>query len=154
MNAENKVSETLLQKPIEVKIGNTTYYVEKPKLSTLYLVSKDISELMLSDAINKDDIVPCILNMINNDAERQAKIIATFILGGKIIRKERFNPFKKSLQKLTEEVFDNVDCEQANRIISECLSFGSIGFFLQTTISLRGANLSEPTKTEATARGE
>lgn len=154
MNVENKVSETLLQKRLEVSIGSKTYYVEKPKLSTLYLVSEDISKLMVTDCSDKDNIVPCIINMINRDAELQARIIAKFILGGKRIRKERFNPFKKTLNKLTNEVFDNVDCEQANRIISDCLSFGSIGFFLQTSISLKGANLSEPTKTEATARGE
>lgn len=149
MSVEKETEGTILQKPIEVTIGKKIYYVERPKLSTLLLVSEDISELMGADGIDMRDssiLIPHILRMIRHDAVRQARIIATFILGGERIDGERYNPFRRSLKKLTRKVMNNVDCVQANEIISKCLTFGNIGFFLSTSTSLRGADISQPTK--------
>lgn len=170
MSVESQVKKAISQE-IKVAIGDKEYKVKKPTLHTLLMVCDDIAELMSADGMDASDsnsIIPHITKMISHDAERQARIIATFILEAKNIkewtekrvRRRIFGlkvceeVYRNNLAELTEEVMDNIGCREANNIIAECMTFGDIGFFLQTSISLRGANVSSPTKTEATARGE
>lgn len=169
MSVEKEVKKTLSQ-TIDVNIGNKKYKVKKPTLHTLLMVCDNIADLMGADGIDISDnsiVIPHIAKMISHDAERQARIIATFILEAKNIKvieekrlKRKLFWFKHetverdNLKELTCEVMNNIGCKQANEIIAECLSFGDIGFFLQTSISLRGANLASPTKIDQTARGE
>lgn len=170
MSVESQVKKAISQQ-IEIEIGGSKYKVKKPTLHTLLMVCDDIAELMGSDGIDASDsntVVPHIVRMISHDAERQARIIATFILEAKNIEEHVERRLKRkifgiklyeevyrnNLAELTERIMDNIGCREANQIIAECLTFGDIGFFLQTSISLRGANMSSPTKTKATARGE
>lgn len=170
MSVESQVKKAISQE-IKVTIGDKEYKVKKPTLHTLLIVCDDIAELMSADGVDitdNDVLIPHMVRMISHDAERQARIIATFIIEAKNVREwveKRYrrkifgvkvyeDVYRNNLAELTEEVMDNIGCREANQIIAECLSFGDIGFFLQTSISLRGANMSHPTKTEATARGE
>ena len=170
MSVESEVKKILAQQ-IDVTIGDKTYKVKKPTLHTLLMVCDDIAELMAADGVDMNDnsaLIPHITRMISHDAERQARIIATFIIEAKNIRewtekrvKHRIfginlceEVYRNNLEELTKEVMDNIGCIEANNIIANCISFGDIGFFLQTSISLKGANLSHPTKTQATAHGE
>lgn len=163
MSVEQQVKKTIRQE-INVTIGEKEYTVKKPTLHTLLMVCDDIAELMSADGVDLKDnslLIPHITKMISHDAERQARIIATFILEAKNIKERKVKRFirkklglRNNLTELTEEIMDNAGCMDANNVIAECLSFGDIGFFLQTSISLKGANLAQPTKTEATARGE
>lgn len=170
MNVEQQVKKAISQE-IKVTIGDKEYTVKKPTLHTLLMVCDDIADLMGADGVDMKDnsvLIPHITRMISHDAERQARIIATFILEAKNITEwveKRYkrkifgikvyeDVYRNNLAELTEKIMDTIGCREANSIIAECLSFGDIGFFLQTSISLKGANLSQPTKTEATARGE
>lgn len=163
MGVESQVKETLRQE-IKVTIGEKEYTVKKPTLHTLLMVCDDIAELMDSEGVDINDsatLVPHIAKMISHDAERQARIIATFILEAKNVKewtekrvthtlfgiKFGDTVYRNNLDELTEEILNNATCIDAHNVIAECLSFGDIGFFLQTSISLKGANLTSPTKT-------
>ena len=157
---EEKAADTILQKPIEVKVGSKTYEVAKPTLATLMEVSKYISLLPDAGTIDKNDIVPFILSNASNAGAILAKIAAVLIIGAqgiqKIAQKRKKRAFlwfyrtctetKSNVDALSEEIAINVSCEELNGIISEALSHQSIGFFLSSIISLKGASISEKTK--------
>ncbi|MCI7356921.1 MAG: hypothetical protein MSK40_04320 [Parabacteroides sp.] len=170
MSVESQVKKAISQE-IKVTIGDKEYKVKKPTLHTLLMVCDDIAELMSADGVDITDnnvLIPHMVKMIRHDAWRQARIIATFIIEAKNINEwveKRYkrkifgikvyeDVYRNNIAELTEKIMDTIGCREANSIIAECLSFGDIGFFLQTSISLKGANMSSPTKTEATARGE
>lgn len=157
---EQKAADTLLQKPIEVKVGTKTYEVAKPTLATLMEVSKYIAMLPNAGTIDKEFIVPFILSNASNAGALLAKIAAVMIIGAQGIqkiaqkRKERvfrwfyrtYTETKSNVDVLGEEIANNVSCEELNTIISETLSHQRIGFFLSSIISLKGASVSEKTK--------
>lgn len=164
---EQKVADTLLQKPCLVKAGDKEYTVARPTLATLIEVSRYISQLPISDKIEKDKIIPFVLANAKDSGTVLANIAAVLIIGAKNVEKvpEKRNKwhfpwFKKAkeseVEKLSRELANNASCQEISSIIIAALSYHSIGFFLTTIISLSGANVSEETKseTEATARGE
>lgn len=165
---EQKVADTLLQKPCLVKAGDKEYTVARPTLATLIEVSRYISQLPISDKIGKDGIIPFVLANAKDSGPVLANIAAVLIIGAKNMEKvpEKRNKwhfpwFKKKtkeseVEKLSRELINNASCQEISAIIIAALSYHSIGFFLTTIISLSGANVSEETKseTEATARGE
>ena len=167
---EQRTAETLLQKPLEIVIGNKTYEVAKPTFATLIEVSQYVAKLPRSEKVDKNNVVPFILKNANEYGSVLAEIAAVLILGAQNIKvvtgkriKSHFLWFKRfekiqisNVQQLAHEIMMNASCEELSAIISQALSHQNIGFFLSTIISLSGANLSEPTKnaTEATAHGE
>lgn len=165
---ENRASEVILQKPLELKIGNNVYKVAKPTLATLIEVSKYVSMLPKSEITDKENIVPYILSNASKYGQILASIAAVLIVGisrdtklpeNENKRKIRW-PWEKvkrnKIEIMTEEIINSASCEEISKIISGALSYQSIGFFLSTIISLSGANVTEKTKkeTEATAPGE
>lgn len=164
---EQKVADTLLQKPCLVKAGDKEYTVARPTLATLIEVSRYISQLPISDKIEKDKIIPFVLANAKDSGPVLAKIASVLIIGAKNVEKvpEKRNkwhfPWSKKekeseVENLSRELANNASCQEINAIISAALTHHKIGFFLSTIISLSGANVSEKTKseTEATARGE
>lgn len=165
MNVEEKSAEALLQKPYEVKVGDKTYNVAKPTLATLMEVSRFVSMLPKSIETEQDNIIPCILSCASEYGRVLAKIAAILIIGiGKgdkcpqIEKNKKITWFwkkrKSKVDILADEIINSASCEEISSIISGALSYQKIGFFLSTIISLSGANVSSPTKTEATVRGE
>ena len=167
---EQRTAETLLQKPLEIVIGDKEYEVAKPTFATLIEVSRYIAKLPKSESLDKNNVVPFILDNAEKYGNVLAEIAAVMILGAQNIKKvtakrvkSRFLWFKRyetvqisNVEQLAHEISMNASCEELSIIISQALSHQNIGFFLSTIISLSGANLSEPTKnaTEATAHGE
>lgn len=167
---EQRTAETLLQKPLEVTIGDKTYEVAKPTFATLIEISQYVALLPKDGDFDKNNIVPFILKNAKEYGSVLAEIAAVLILGAQNIKvvtgkrlKSHFLWFKRyekiqisNVQQLAHEIMMNASCEELSIIISQALSHQNIGFFLSTIISLSGANLSEPTKnaTEATAHGE
>lgn len=165
---ENRASEVILQKPLELKIGNNVYKVAKPTLATLIEVSKYVSMLPKSEITDKENIVPYILSNASKYGRILAKIASILIVGinknvktpesenksflSRIFRKKK----KDKIEIMTDEIMNSASCEEISQIISGALSHQRIGFFLSTIISLNGANVSGKTKseTEATAPGE
>ena len=153
---EQKAADTLLQKPIEVNVGTKTYEVAKPTLATLMEVSKYIAMLPNAGTIDKEFIVPFILSNASNAGALLAKIAAVMIIGAQIAQKRKEmvclwfsktrTETKSNVDVLGEEIANNVSCEELNTIISKTLSHQSIGFFLSSIISLKGASVSEKTK--------
>lgn len=157
---EQKAADTILQKPIEVKVGSKTYEVAKPTLATLMEVSRYISLLPDAGTIDENNIVPFILSNASQTGAILAKIAAVLIVGAQNIQKiaqrrkkgfliwfsRKDTEVKTNVDVLSEEIAKNVTCEELNKIISEALSHQRIGFFLSSIISLKGANVSEKTK--------
>ena len=168
MSIENKTADTILQKPIELKVGGNVYYVAKPTLATLIEVSKSISLLPKVGKIHNEEVIPFILSNASKYGRVLAHIAAILIVGigndkkapeNKNKWKIRWFQKKKRQSKIdvmTEEIMNNASCKEISEIISGALSYQGIGFFLSTIISLSGANVTEKTKneTEATALGE
>lgn len=160
MSLEKKVSDTILQKPIEVKFGEKSYQIARPTLATLIEVSKYASELPAEENIEKDNIVPYILNEAKGVGLILARITAVLIIGGQNIRKTRVRRLKRkfawinfyeeeeksNVDDLAEEIVKNASCEELSNVISLALSHQNIGFFLSIIISLKGANISQQKK--------
>lgn len=168
MSIENKTADTILQKPIELKVGGNVYYVAKPTLATLIEVSRCISMLPKVGKIDNNEVIPFILSNASKYGRILAHIAAILIVGigndkktSKNKNKWKIRWFQKKKRQskidlMTEEIMNNASCKEISEIISGALSYQGIGFFLSTIISLSGANVIEKTKseTEATALGE
>ena len=152
---EKSVSDVILQKPIEVTIGDKTYSVQPPTLATMILASEEISKLPKIE-LNEDDFV--------NDTMREAKnsraigkVLATLILGAKNARKQVINaekcywwiiPFFKikmntKLEKLSDEILDNMTPKDGLTLISEVLMNAQITDFFALTTFLNGVNVTK-----------
>lgn len=164
MNVEERAADTLLQKKLEVRVGNNVYHIAKPTLATLMEVSRYVSMLPNSIETEQDNMIPCILSSANEYGRVLAKIAAVLIVGiGKgekslqTKKKKKITWFWKKkedkIEIMADEIMNTASCEEISQIISSALSYQSIGFFLSTIISLRGASVSNPTKKEATVPG-
>lgn len=167
---EEKTADTLLQKPIEVSIGEKTYQVARPTLATLIEVSKYIAKLPNTGTIEKKNIVPFILSNAKDCGLILANIAAVLIIGAQNIKKvsekrkkKRFLWFCKhetiqisNIDLLSQEIANNISSEDLSKLISITLEHQNIGFFLSSIISLSGVSVTERTKneTKAIAPGE
>ena len=168
MRVEDRVAETILQKPMELKVGGQVYKVAKPTLATLIEVSRYIAMLPKADEIDKNDYISYILLNASKYGRVLANIAAVLIVGinqdTKVPQNENCKKIRWFWQKkkagkieaMADEIMNSASCQEISEIISGALSYQSIGFFLSTIISLSGVNVSEKTKndTEATAPGE
>lgn len=166
MSVEDRSAEVLLQKPLELRVGDNVYKVAKPTLATLMEVSRYVAMLPKSEITDKNDIVPYILSNASKYGRVLANIAAVLIVGiGNGVKVPQNENSKKirwfwkkkkpsKIEIMSEEIMNNASCQEISEIISGALSYQSIGFFLSTIISLSGTSISSPTKTEATAPGE
>lgn len=168
MSVEDKAAEVLLQKPLELKVGNNVYKIAKPTLATLMEVSRYVAMLPKVEKIEQNEIITFVLSNANKYGRVLANIAAVLIVGigkeSKCRQNEKKGKIKwfwkknkpNKIELMADEIMNSASCEEICRLISGALSYQSIGFFLSTIISLGGANISERTKneTEATAPGE
>ena len=160
MSIENKVAETVLEKPIQVKVGEKTYEVPHPTLATIIETSALISELPYVDfSAAKKDCVSETLR-IAKDFKGLEHIIALLILGAKKAYRE-VKVFgitiwrSKCLDKLAKEIKNTLTPKQVMDTLVEILSNMECAFFLITITSLNKVNNLKPTKgTKTTVSGQ
>lgn len=85
MKIENKTAETILQQPVEIKIGDKTYNAAPPSVATLILVSEAVSR-MPHIKLHEEMVIEESLS-IAKDCSAIGEIIAILVLGAKGIRK-------------------------------------------------------------------
>lgn len=164
---EQRVGEAVLQQPKEFVIGNKTFIVAPPSVSTLILVSEAIS-LLPQVQLDKAKIVEEVL-FVAKDCRILGDIAAILILGAKGLketvttkRKHFFGLFTRSVNEtvdrkaeLSKWLLEELDTSQLNKLIFELLKDFNLGDFFGTTTFLIEINLLRPTKVvETTASGQ
>lgn len=164
---EQRVGETVLQQPKEFVIGDKTFTVAPPSVSTLILVSEAIS-LLPQVQLDKTKIVEEVL-FVAKDCRMLGDIAAILILGAKGLketvttkRKYFFGLFTHSVTEtvdrkaeLSKWLLEELNTAQLNKLIFELLKDFNLGDFFGTTTFLIEINLLRPTKVvETTASGQ
>lgn len=160
---ENKVSDTILEKPIEIKIGDETYKVAPPCTATLIEVSSEITKLPHYEVDkNADNVFPETLR-IAKDCKAIGSILATLILGAEhlteVVKKPKKKIFWVTYQwedevidkraALADTILKKLRPSETNTLISKILvEQMEIGDFFGFTTSLIEINLTKPTKAE------
>jgi hypothetical protein len=156
---EQRVSDAVLQKPIEVEIGNKTYKVAPPSVATLILASAAISRLPAIKLDNDNIAVESLY--VARDCEVLGEIVAIFILGAKGVKGSKKALFglrkievdEKSL--LAKEILENATPKQISELLTQLLVGMQLSFFFATTVSLIEINLLRKTReAETTVSGQ
>lgn len=173
---EQKAAETILQTPVEVKVGSKTYMTAPPSTATLILASEAVSRLP-HVVLDPKNVVEESLS-IAKDCRALGDIVAIFILGAKNLkekvkvqknREKRYlcGLFKRQVVEEVEEVIDR-KAELAQELLEELtpaelydltvtvLQRMNLTDFFGLTTFLIEINLMRQTKvvTEATAPGQ
>lgn len=165
---EQKVSDTILQKPIEVTVGGKKYTAAPASTATLILVSEAIS-LLPHARLDPDRLVEDSLS-IAKDCRPLGDIAAILLLGAKNLTgtvKTRQNVEKRrlwGLLKYTEEIeveqvidrkaelagelLDDLSPRELNNLVVMLLQKMELGDFFGLTTFLTEINLLRPTKVE------
>lgn len=140
---ESKVSETILQKPEIVKIGDETFEVAPPSTATMILLSEAISKLP-QIKLDEDRILTEVL-AIAKDCDALGEIGAILILGAKRINEKRFcRIWRKSVsekERLEKKILQELQPKELNELIAKILKGMQIGDFFGLTTSLLEVNL-------------
>lgn len=170
MEIENKVSDTILQRPYRIDIGGEPYEVAPPSIATLVIVSGLIAQLPQIEMDKKNVMMESL--RIAKDCEIIGDIVATLILGAENLIEEREIVQKRCLGIIREKVKVTIDNQhilskkilrrltphQVNKITLDILNRMEIGDFFGLTASLIEVNLTKPTKqvgiAETTASGQ
>ncbi len=172
---EEKTAEAILQRNIEIKIGEKIYQVAPPSTATLILVSEAVSHLPHIVA-DPQKVVEESLSMAK-DCKALGEITAILVLGARHLTETVKVKQKKQKRYLwglikrdvIEEVEQTIDCKKQlakeiletyspkalNMLIGNILQKMEIGDFFGLTTFLIEINLIRQTKveTEATASG-
>lgn len=171
---EQKVAQTVLQQPEEVKIGDKTYIIAPPSVATLILVSGAVSRLPHL-SLDEDRVLEETLS-VAKDCGELGDIAATLILGAKHINdieERRHTQRKRHLwglfhtkktvveletkkERLSRELLLETTPRELYRLIARIFQKMQVGDFFGLTTFLTGINMMRPTKveTEATASGQ
>jgi hypothetical protein len=154
-NIESKVAETVLQKPVEITIGDKTYTVAPPSIATLILVSEAVSKLPQQKLDTANAVSESLY--IARHCSVVGEIAAILILGAKGLAGERKKYFglKKEIVDLKSElagkILEELGPEQLNDVLGNILSKMGTAFFLGTIDFLIKVNLLKAeTKAETT----
>ena len=147
---EKKVSETLTQRPIPIKIGRNSYNAPRPSFGTLVLVSEIIAggkQLTTTEDTYVEDSL-----RQAKDAVFIAEALATFIIGAKKL-KGVFGGFLKN--RIVREILHNCDISEISDLLALFVnSMGAQDFFAVITF-LEGIQVTKPTRvTGTTALGQ
>ena len=115
-NIEAQTASTILQKPEEVVVGNTTYKVAPPSTATLILVSEAVANMPQVN-LKSENIVDESL-YVAKDCRIEGEIIAIMILGAKGLietRKVRQTKEKRRLWGLWKQRYEVETEETINR---------------------------------------
>lgn len=164
---EQKVSQTILQKPVELTIGGEIYQVSPPSTATLILASELICELPVVKLDENDILIETLY--IAKDCKVLGDILAVLILGAKnlkttkeITQKSFWRLIEKktvveidSQKELAEKLLLNLSPRELNNLLAELLKKMHIADFFGLTTSLLEINLLRRTReVEMTASGQ
>lgn len=164
---EQKVSETMLQRPLTLRIGADTYEVNPPSIATLMLASGEISRLP-DVKMNPENLIAESLANIS-DYRPIADMLAVLILGAKglksrkVERKSRlFGLLSADVEteideksRLAERILDEWTLPQIREAFTSIVSTMGLVDFFALTVSLREVNLLRRTReTVTTASGQ
>jgi len=165
MNVEKRVADTILQKPINVKVGDKTYTANQPSVATLIMASKEIAKLPPQD-MDSENIVYESLN-IAKDCHVIGDVLAILILGAKQIKlqqkqsnsllKRFYSLFKDqeiTKEQLAEDILTDVQPQDLIIMLNRLLDSMQIAFFFGITTSLNDINLLKATKKKTTQYGQ
>ena len=159
---ENKVADTILQKPFCVQIGEETYKVAPPSIATLILASELIAQLPGLKLDSKQVMFESIF--VAKDCKVLGEIVATLILGADNLTSEKeiievekhcFGLIRKKKKRtvqvdnkaiLSDKVLKKIPPSKVNTITISILNRMEIGDFFGLTASLIEVNLIRPTK--------
>ena len=159
-NIKERTADTILEKPVVVKVGNKEYEVAPPTCATLIEVSRRIPDVPLVSTLG--DIVNEVLAAAK-DSRPIFEIVAVLILGAKAVRKgEKVRagkwPFfcqKTKLDALTDELIEECSPSEIRRICGEVLLQMEVKDFFEFTASLQEVGLIQMTRgAETTASGQ
>lgn len=165
---EQMVAETVLEKPLEIKVGEKAYQVAPASTATLILVSEAISQLP-HIALDTEKVVEETLS-VAKDCRVIGDIAAILILGSKNITEKKKVPQIKEKRylcglirrpytveiettvdkkaELARELLEEVSPRELNLIVSQILSRMQIADFFGLTTFLTELNLLHPRKVE------
>lgn len=165
---ETRVAEAILQKPMEVAVGKSTYLVAPPSVATLILASEAVSRLP-KGAMDEQRVLEETLAKAEY-CRPLGEVAAILILGAKGItetvkvkekqrRRYLFGLISSNVTvevertidrkaKLADELLENLTPAELNLLISQILKRMQIADFFGLTTFLTGANLLRPTKVE------
>ena len=154
-NLETKTSETVLQKPIEVKVGDEVFLAAPPSFATLIELSRFIPDLAEVKGSTSEDIVMQCLAYAGK-SEYIGEMVAIMILGAKGIRPEvvkkrkwLFIPREEVVypQKvLGQKINLELSIKEIFELFVQLLNSLDVVFFSEITTFLRGVNLIKKTK--------
>ena len=167
---EQQVSDTILQQPTEIQVGEKKYSVAPPSIATLILVSKEISKLPKITVDKDEDILAASLSMAK-DCGIIGRIAATLILGAKNCKDKTIHVPKKktkrilwglipvtwdsyeeqthsTVDELAKELLEQMTPREINNTIARILQGMQIGDFFGVTTFLLEVNLTKRTKVE------
>ncbi len=160
---EKIVSETILEQPHQIKVGNLTINCEVLSVRALIEVSAFISQLPDIGITDKTNVITEVLS-IAKDSDYIGDIAAIMILGGNELRQTikvpKISLFGRVLlsetktidrqKELKEYLLDKLDSEQLHSLILKLLKGLKTDFFLSTIIFLEEVNLLKRTKEDKT----
>ena len=154
MTVEQKVSQTILEKPQSVMLGGEAYEIAPPTLATLIMISEQVS--LLPD-LDGENVLTQVLAKAK-DAYPLAKIAAIAILGAKKINEEKkggklWHKKPSEFARLCEKIATECSIQELNLVIASLLVKMQIGDFFACTTSLTAANITRPTRGVETASG-
>jgi len=153
---ENKVAETILQEPFEVKVGDKSYHVAPASTATLIEVSKLISQLP-SVKLDNDKVVQESLQ-IAKDCALLGDIAAVLVLGVQLpcatkktavtrwFDKWRNGDALTQRRALATEILHHYSASGLNNLIAELLAPMEVSSFFALTTFLLEVNLLKATR--------
>lgn len=139
--AENKVTDTLSQKPVLVKVGNRTYKVKPLTLMQVYEIGELMKDVKSVDNSDNETLISHTLNN-PNDARAYVEIAVKVLLRGRW-KRALFGGYIR--KHLNSESFRDV-----MNVIKDAFDYS---FFLQSTIFLKGTFMTKKMEKEETRHG-
>lgn len=163
---EQRVADAVMQAPVEVTVGATTYEVAPPTLATLISVSEIVSHLPRLPEVENGDIITSALSYAS-ECESLGLLAATLILGAReakvpavserpssllsrvlrLVRRER-TPKVTRGEVLAREILETLSPVELQAVVSDVLKRMEISNFFALTTFLNAVNLLRPTKVE------
>ena len=144
---EQKVADTLLQKPRIVTIGHKKYKVNKPTIGTLLLMSELVSQLPTVELKDNENYISWSIGNAR-DGKIVCDVASVLILGSKCSDKRFLNiPFlKMRREKLSKKILTEMSPSEVSELLLTLLKEMEIYDFFDITTFLIKANLTRPTR--------
>lgn len=153
--AENRVAETVLEKPIVVKIQGKKYIVPRPTLGTIIEVSALVSEFGETEFSQDFIDAPTEVLRIAKQYRNLPRILATFMVG---VKKYKICGFtftnSRKIRRMERFLENTITPQEMATVLVEIFSSMECAFFLATITSLNKINHLKPTTTSPTASGQ